>query len=289
MAGGGEVWFTRDALVTGVDPLWFPLVFANTPYFYPQCIAFNGPCVAFLLGDTSTDKTSLIFPAITGSFPAQTRANFLGGTYAFIKPSRDPMVQSYTFEIQQELPGKLAVSLAYVGTHGSHLAGSGPGNWFNYVSSKNALKYKAQLFNNYPISQFYSGQTATQLGLLYGDPVNGPASELQLTTLLLPYPFFPTVPTNGTYTGTSTYNGMNLKVEKRTSHGLDFIAAYTVSKQMDNWSVGGAGVQAVDPIHYTRTGIIGGRGGQLESTFGGPSTFQDPDNRNADRAIAVEK
>ena len=256
--------------------------------FYPQCIAFNGPCVAFLLGDTSTDKTSLMFPSITGPFPAQTRANFLGGTYAFIKPSRDPMVQSYTFEIQQELPGKLAVSLAYVGTHGSHLAGSGPGNWFNYVSSKNALKYKAQLFNNYPISQFYSGQTATQLGLLYGDPVNGPASELQLTTLLLPYPFFPTVPTNGTYTGTSTYNGMNLKVQKKYSSGLDFIAAYTVSKQMDNWSVGGAGVQAVDPIHYTRTGIIGGRGGQLESTFGGPETFQDPDNRNADRAIAVD-
>ncbi|PYI85713.1 MAG: hypothetical protein DMF09_04275, partial [Verrucomicrobia bacterium] len=256
--------------------------------FYPQCIAFNGPCVAFLLGDTSTDKTSLMFPSITGPFPAQTRANFLGGTYAFIKPSHDPMVQSYTFEIQQELPGKLAVSLAYVGTHGSHLAGSGPGNWFNYVSTKNALKYKSQLFNNYPISQFFSGQTATQLGLLYGDPVNGPASELQLTTLLLPYPFFPTVPTNGTYTGTSTYNGMNLKVQKKYSSGLDFIAAYTVSKQMDNWSVGGAGVQAVDPIHYTRTGIIGGRGGQLESTFGGPSTFQDPDNRNADRAIAVD-
>jgi hypothetical protein len=256
--------------------------------FFPQCIAFNGPCVAFSLGDTTSDKTSLLFPSITGPFPAQTRANFLGGTYAFIKPNRDPMVQSYTFEIQQELPGKLAVSLAYVGTHGSHLAGSGPGNWFNYVSTKNALKYQSQLFNNYPISQFYSGQTATQLGLLYGDPVNGPVSSLQLTTLLLPYPFFPSVPTNGTYTGTSTYNAMNLKVEKRASHGLDFIAAYTVSKQMDNWSVGGAGVEAVDPIHFTRTGLIGGRGGQLESTFGGPETFQDPDNRNADRAIAVD-
>jgi len=256
--------------------------------FFPQCIAFNGPCVAFSLGDTTSDKTSLLFPSITGSFPAQTRANFLGGTYAFIKPNRDPMVQSYTFEIQQEFPGKLAVSLAYVGTHGSHLAGSGPGNWFNYVSTKNALKYQSQLSNNYPISQFYSGQTATQLGLLYGDPVNGPVSSLQLTTLLLPYPFFPSVPTNGTYTGTSTYNGMNLKVEKRASHGLDFIAAYTVSKQMDNWSVGGAGVEAVDPIHFTRTGLIGGRGGQLESTFGGPETFQDPDHRNADRAIAVD-
>jgi hypothetical protein len=256
---------------------------------YPQCIAFNGPCVAFSLSDTTTDKTSLMFPSITGPFPAQTRANFLGGTYAFIKPNRDPMVQSYTFEIQQELPGKLAISLAYVGTHGSHLAGSGPGNWFNYVSTKNALQYQTQLFNNVPITNYYSGQTATQLGLLYADPLTGtPATDLQLSLLLLPYPFFPSIPTNGTYTGTSTYNGMNLKIDKRTSHGLDFIAAYTVSKQMDNWSVGGAGVEAVDPIHFTRTGIIGGRGGALVSTFGGPETFQDPDNRNADRAIAVD-
>jgi hypothetical protein len=257
--------------------------------FYPGCVAFNGPCVAFPLSDTSTDKTSLMFPPITGPFPAQTRANFLGGTYSFIKPNIDPMVQSYTFEIQQELPGKLAISLAYVGTHGSHLAGSGPGNWFNKVSTQNKLKYQTQLFNNFPISQFYSGQTATQLGLLFSDPLTGaPATELQLSSLLLPYPFFPSIPTNGTYTGTSTYNAMNLKIEKRVSHGLDFIAAYTVSKQMDNWSVGGAGVEAVDPIHFGRTGIIGGRGGQLESTFGGPQTFQDPDNRNADRAIAVD-
>jgi hypothetical protein len=256
---------------------------------YPQCVAFNGPCVAFSLSDTTTNKTSLMFPSITGPFPAQTRANFLGGTYAFIKPNRDPMVQSYTFEIQQELPGKLAVSLAYVGTHGSHLAGSGPGNWFNYVSTKNALQYQTQLFNNVPITNYYSGQTATQLGLLYADPLTGaPATDLQLSLLLLPYPFFPSIPTNGTYTGTSTYNGMNLKVEKRASHGLDFIAAYTVSKQLDNWSVGGAGVEAVDPIHWTKTGIIGGRGGALVSTFGGPETFQDPDNRNADRAIAVD-
>jgi hypothetical protein len=257
--------------------------------FYPQCVAFQGPCEAFPLSDTSTNKTSLLFPSISGPFPAQTRENLLGATYAFVKPTRDPMVQSYTLEIQQEFPGKLTVSLGYVGTHGTHLAGSGPNAYlYNNVSTKNKLQYQAQLFNNYPISQFYSGQTATQLGSLYGNPVTGPVSQLALSTLVEPYPFFPTIPTNGTFAGMSTYNGMNLRVQKRTSHGLDFIVAYTVSKQMDNWSVGGAGVEAVDPIHFTRTGIIGGRGGQLESAYGGPWTYQDPDNRNADRAVAVD-
>ncbi|MGA8214256.1 MAG: TonB-dependent receptor [Candidatus Sulfotelmatobacter sp.] len=257
--------------------------------FPDKCNAFGGPCEAFPLSDTTTNKTNLLFPSITGPFPAQTRENLLGGTYAFVKPTRDPMVQSYTFEIQQELPGKLAVTLAYVGTHGTHLSGSGPNNYlYNNVPTSEKLKQQANLLANYPISQYFSGQTATQLGLLYGNPVNGPATELSLLQLLEPYPFFPTVPTSGTFEGMTTYNGMNLKVEKRTSHGLEFIVAYTVSKQMDNWSVGGAGVEAVDPIHFTRNGIIGGRGGQLESTFGGPWTFQDPSNRNADRAIAVD-
>jgi hypothetical protein len=257
--------------------------------FYPQCKAFAGPCEAFPLSDTTTNKTNLLFPSITGPFPAQTHENLLGGTYAFVKPRHDPMVQSYTLELQHEFPAGVSVSLAYVGTHGTHLSGSGPNSYlYNNVSTQNKLKYQAQLFNNYNISQFFSGQTATQLGLLYGNPLTGPVTQLQLSTLLEPFPFFPTVPTNGTFEGGTTYNGMNLRVQKRYSHGLDFIAAYTVSKQMDNWSVGGAGVEAVDPIHFTRTGIIGGRGGALVSTFGGPFTFQDPDNRNADRTIAVD-
>jgi hypothetical protein len=250
--------------------------------FYPQCQAFGGPCEAFPLSDTTTDKTSLLFPSITGPFPAETRENLIGGTYAFVKPTHDPMVQSYTFELQHEFPARLSVSLAYVGTHGTHLSGSGPNSYlYNNVPTALKLKYQAQLFNNYPISQFYTGQTATELAALYGDPA-------PLSLLLSPDPFFPTVPTSGTFEGGTTYNGMNLRVQKRYSHGLDFIAAYTVSKQMDNWSVGGAGVEAVDPIHFTRGGIIGGRGGQLVSVFGGPFTFQDPDNRNVDRTIAVD-
>ena len=257
--------------------------------FYPGCNAFAGPCEAFPLSDTTTNKTNLLFPSITGPFPAQIRENLLGGTYAFVKPTRDPMVQAYTLELQHEFPGSLSVSLAYVGTHGTHLAGSGPNSYlYNNIPTPEKLKYQAQLFNTVNITNYFSGQTATQLGILYGNPLTGPVTQLQLSTLLEPYPFFPTIPTNVTFQGGTTYNGVNLRVQKRYSHGLDFIAAYTVSKQMDNWSVGGSGVEVVDPIHFTRGGLIGGRGGALVSTFGGPFTFQDPDNRNVDRAIAVD-
>src|SRR5438046_10515225 len=66
------------------------------------------------------------------------------------------------------------------------------------------------------------------------------------------------------------------------------MADYTASKQTDNWSVDGEVEKEADLNHSTKAGITSGRSGQLETTFGGPETFQDPDNRNADRAIAVD-
>ena len=263
------------------------------PTLSGQCQAFGGPCVAFPLSDTSTDKASLVFPSITGTFPAQTHENTLGSIYAFIKPRVDPMVQSWTLEVQRELRGKLSFSVAYVGSHGTHLSGSGPGNYFNFVSTKDKLdpiNGRAHLSDVVPITDYYSGQTATQLGILNADPLTGtPATMLPRNTLLLPYPFFAGgIFSNGTYDGTSVYHGLNVKVEKRYAHGLDFIAAYTFSKKIVNWSAGGAGVEVVDPTHFTRGGLTGGRGGALSSAFGGPTSFQDPDNKNADRSISSD-
>ncbi len=256
--------------------------------YTPQCVAFAGPCVAFPLSDTSINKTDLLFPSINGPFPAQVRGNVLGGAYAFTKPPRDPMVANWTFEIQQQLPGTMMISAGYIGNHGSHLAGLGPGNWYNYVPTALKLKYRTQLFNSYPITQFYSGKTATQLGLLYADPITGaPATSLPLSTLLLPYPFFAGgVNANGLYRGSSDYDALDVKIQKRFSHGLDFLVAYTWSKEIDT-SVGGLGVEVVDPIHYSRTGFTGSRGGELESLYGGPAAFQDPDNVRAERAVSV--
>jgi hypothetical protein len=213
---------------------------------------------------------------------------------AFIKPRLDPMVQSWTLEIQRELPGNLGISVAYVGSHGTHLAGTGAQNYlFNHISTKDALNPvtgRSHLNDVVPITDYFSGQTATQLGILYADPLTGaPATMLPRRQLLLPYPFYPGgIPSNGSYDGLSIYHGMNVRIQKHHSHGLDLIAAYTFSKKIVNWSVGGAGVNVVDPIHFVRGGEIGGRGGALASTFGGITTFQDPDNKGADRALSLE-
>ena len=170
--GGYDIFYTDaieslnapgQSVVNGAG--WGQSAAWNTS-FYPQCQAFAGPCEAFPLSNTTTNKTNLLFPSITGPFPAQTRENLLGGTYAFVKPTHDPMVQSYTLELQHEFPAGVSVSLAYVGTHGTHLSGSGPNNYlYNNVSTQNKLKYQAQLFNNYPISQFFLRSDSNSIGL----------------------------------------------------------------------------------------------------------------------------
>jgi hypothetical protein len=263
--------------------------------FYPsQCSAGSGQCVAFPLSDASTDKRTLTTPPMPITFPAQQRLPMIGiGLLQFFTPpSRDPMVQTWSFEIQRELPGNMMINVGYVGNHGTHLVGEAF-RQFNYIHTKDLLKYQAQIYSDVPISQFYSGQTAAELQSVYPQlltTVNGQPA-LPMSLLLKPYPFYgalSTLQNNTAFDGTSIYHGLNFRVQKRYSHGLDFIVAYTVSKKITNPLVAQPASMLVDPIHWaTRASGIGGRAGELSAgVFGGQ--FQDFDNKKVDRAVAAD-
>ncbi|PYT30053.1 MAG: hypothetical protein DMG58_15150, partial [Acidobacteria bacterium] len=128
-----------------------------------QCAPLTGQCVAWSLGDTSSVKGDLTIPVVTGTFPAQQKEP-LYATYmnSVFKPAHDPMVQSWTLEVQRELPGNFAVTIGYVGTHGTHLVGDMWHN-YNYVSTANRLQYRKGLSAVAPISDYYSGKTASKL------------------------------------------------------------------------------------------------------------------------------
>jgi hypothetical protein len=211
--------------------------------------------------------------------------------------------------------------VAYVGSHGTHLAGIGAQSYlYNQLSTKDVLAPsngvnggRLDLDNsvNLPVTIVNGVVTASgpltgiggagtaysftpaQVALLaqvFGNPVTGPTTSLPLKQLLRPYPFFQFtggIDSNGTFDGLSIYHALNVRLEKHYSHGLNLIAAYTFSKKIVNWSVGDAGVNVVDSLHFVR-GITGGRSGALVSAFGGSSPFQDPDNRNADRGLSVD-
>ena len=76
-----------------------------------------------------------------------------------------------------------------------------------------------------PITDYFSGDTAANLAKVWG------SDTLTRGFLLRDHPFFGGLTSQTVYNGASNYNGMNLKVQKRYSNGLNFIAAYTFSRK----------------------------------------------------------
>ena len=111
--------------------------------------------------------------------------------------------------------------------------------------------------------------------------------------LLSDYPFFNSLITQTLFDGASDYNGLNLKVQKRYSHGLNFIAAYTFSKKINNAAV----AQLAVPIAGSHSHVAAGLGwrayrersvDRFDQRWSEPERgayYQDPDNEAADRRL----
>ncbi len=139
--------------------------------------------------------------------------------------NRTPYTQSFSFNLQRALPGNLVAEIGYVGTKGTRLPAE------------------------------VDGDPAPP-----GNPATEQQRRIYATTL-------PNV-TGITYyvnAFSSIYHSLQVKVEKRFSHGLQFLSTYTFSKSIDN----GSG-----------SPVTGG-GDSNSSNF-----VQDPFDWNADRALS---
>jgi hypothetical protein len=183
----------------------------------------------------------------------------------------------------------MMVNIGYVGSAGRHLAGD-TFRQFSYVHTADKIKYQTGINATVPITDYYQGTTAAALANVYGGPT------LPRSVLLSDYPFFPSLIVQTLYDGASDYNGFNLKVQKRLSHGLNFIAAYTFSKKINNAAVAQLASQLLDPIHTSRPGLVGGRVGAVNGNSQAASTgtgtlgafYQNPDNEAVDRSVAID-
>jgi hypothetical protein len=102
-------------------------------------------------------------------------------------------------------------------------------------------------------------------GLVSSGPLSTPT--VQYGQLLRPYPQFETITAESNSYGDSIYHSLQLKVERRFSHGLGLLLSYTYSKLIDD----------VLPSD-TYSGFPG------ENFSAG--YIQDSDNRRADRSVA---
>ena len=155
-------------------------------------------------------------------FPAVVPGIALAGTVPD-RAIRTPYLQQYNGSVQLELTRDLLFEIAYAGTRGQHL--------FRQVAINQARLASGQN----PITNVVTGAVFT---------ANAPA-DAQLRAP------FQGVAINGfnqnQSTAQSTYNSMQVSLTQRLSHGLQFLAAYTWAKSIDNASGqgGGAGIGGV--------------------------------------------
>ena len=128
-------------------------------------------------------------------------------------------VQEYNYTVQYQPKANWLVEAAWVGNHGIGLQ-----------------MYSVPMDILSP-SNFALG-TALQSSVpnpFYGIIQTGPLSATTITRaqLLLPYPQFTSVDGGYQFRGSSTYNALTLKLEKRFSSGFSLLAAYTWSKMLD--------------------------------------------------------
>jgi hypothetical protein len=110
--------------------------------------------------------------------------------------------------------------------------------------------------------------------------------------VLRPFPQYQGILPNLNADGINRYNSFQLKVEKRASHGLSFLTAYTNQKNIMSANFGSLMGNTSTPALWSqgagRTGHIAGAasGGLADGYFS--ATAEDPDNRNRYIALAPD-
>lgn len=145
--------------------------------------------------------------------------------------------QQWNLNVQHQFGRNLLVEVAYAGNKGTHLP---IGINFDQVN---------------PIFQSLgSGLTQTVPNPFYGLVTNGTLSlpTVAVSQLLRPYPQYTAVSATGSAAtmeneGSSIYNALQIRVEKRFSKGVSFLASYVKSKLIDNSSGRIFGVNAFVP------------------------------------------
>lgn len=179
--------------------------------------------------DTSNDGGLTPFNLLSNPYPqglVQPTGNSLGagtllgqGISVWQHNEKTPQSEQWNFGIEEQLPSSMLAEVAYVGSRGLHLGAPFEDNALDpkYLSLGSALQ--AKVAN--PFQQFVSV---------------GPLSQPTVTRqqLLLPFPQFTGVTEINNTWGSSEYNALQAKLEKRVTHGVSFLAAFTMGKLMSN-------------------------------------------------------
>jgi Carboxypeptidase regulatory-like domain len=226
--GGNTTWTQNTPFTTSVDGGNTPSGFFNTGIPYPNGVVLPVGNTLGLLSGVGNGQ----------SFDQRNR--------------RIPLVQQYSFGFQRELPGRIVVDVSYVGSNTKDLR---VGTQMNHLST-DQMNFCAQPANWAPgtttctvlerlVPNPFFWQTLNLTGLppafvaSYKASPLGSRQNVPVKMLLTAFPhFWNSLFSNTEPVGSSNYNSLIVKAEKRLSgggalaKGLSFLASFTYSRDM---------------------------------------------------------
>ncbi len=149
----------------------------------------------------------------------------------FPQNPKTPYSERYSLGFQYQLPGNMIAEADYVGSTGQHIRITKDYDAVpNSALSTSPTRDAAQIAINTALTTTY---TNPFLGISApGSPALTTSTTISGSQLLRPYPEFTDVSASDEL-GFSSYNALQLSLQKRFSHGYNLSVAYTRSKALD--------------------------------------------------------
>ncbi|MFN7923391.1 MAG: carboxypeptidase-like regulatory domain-containing protein [Bryobacteraceae bacterium] len=211
-------------------------------------------CSGFGLQPSYTSTNQGVTPAFTfdQGYPANPRKPPIfdpalnnNGSVSLVNwhANRMGLMQSWTFDIQRELPAGIMLDLAYVGTKSS-------GTWTG-LENPNQVDPKYLSLGQTLLADIGSPQAAAAgISRPYAGFTGSVAQALRA------YPQYTNIDDMYQPTGYNFYNAMQMRLQKRYSSGLSFLGAYTLAKNIGfpggdifGDTAGGGGARGIDTFN----------------------------------------
>ena len=216
---------SKTVLRGGFGISYIPQVAFGDSYGFSQ----STPYVSTLdAGRTSAGVVSNPFPngLLAPAGASQGLGTLLGQAPNFADPSgRIGYVYSFSFGIQQQLPGQIRVEASYVGsrTHDAPVSKT-----YNALSASNLALGDVTKGGN---PNYLNQQVPNPFqNLLPGTSLN--SATIPLQQALLPFPEFTAITQQNIPSGRVWYNSLQTSLQKRYSNGFALTGSYTFSKNI---------------------------------------------------------
>ena len=222
---------SKTTIRGGYGMFWAPQFAIGTPYNPPGFTATSSYIASNDGNATPATYINNPFPAGLARPTGSTLGDLtgIGQSLSIIdQNARSPRVQQYSIDIQRELPFGVAVEVAYVGSHSTHLTQATANININALNP--SLLSQGAALTATVANPFFNKGGAGVIG----------SATLSQVQLLLPFPTFSTINLQNNDSSHARYDSMVAKAQKRMSMGFTVLSTFTWSRNHDA-SSGGAG------------------------------------------------